>query len=233
MMRNMPSALCGRPLSRRGWLLSTACFFISSTAARADSVNTQTRNFHISVDGARCGTFRLTIATHPDGRDVVEGDAALELKYFLYTFRYASKGVETWLAGRLQHLDNEARYGGSKYEVSARRLGQDLVVQTNGTQRRVRGDVWVTSYWREPAAALVGQNVALLDADKGRTLTGKLERLGNEPIPMGGQNQPCTHYRLKGEVEVDLWYDAESRLVRQHSIESGHKTQIELADIAQ
>jgi hypothetical protein len=226
MLRLAP-ARCGRLL-----LLAAGCF-VAPVTARGDAASTETRQFHILVDGERCGTFRLTIASHPDGRDVVEGDAALELKYFLYTFRYASKGVETWHSGRLLQLENAARYGGSKYEVTARRQGQELVVQTNGAQRRVRGDVWVTSYWREPNAALVGQEIALLDADKGRTLTGKLQRLGKESIQVGGQGRECTHYRLQGEVDVDLWYDAQSRLVRQHAVESGHKTQIELAEIAQ
>ena len=91
----------------------------------------------------------------------------------------------------------------------------------------------MTSYSREPNVALVGQEIALLDADKGRTLTGKLRRLGKESIQVGGQGRECTHYRLQGEVDVDLWYDAQSRLVRQHAVESGHKTQIELAEIAQ
>ena len=48
----------------------------------------------------------MTIAKLADGRDVIEGDASLELKYFLYTFRYVSKGVETWYQGRLLQLDN-------------------------------------------------------------------------------------------------------------------------------
>jgi hypothetical protein len=218
---------------RGGLLLVAACWLAAPAGARADAVSTETRKFNISVDGERCGKFRLTIASHPDGREVVEGDAALELKYFLYTFRYASKGVETWHSGRLLQLDNASRYGGSKYAVTARRQGQELVVQANGEQRKVRGDVWVTSYWREPKSDLVGQNIALLDADKGRTLTGKLQRVGKESLQLGGQAQACTHYRLQGEVDVDLWYDAQSRLVRQNTVESGHKTQLELAEIAQ
>ncbi len=216
----------------RLWLLAS-CSWLAAASAGADAVSTETRQFHISVDGVRCGTFRLTIASHADGRDVVEGDAALELKYFLYTFRYASKGIETWHAGRLLQLDNAAHYGGSKYEVIVRRQGQELVVQTNGEQRKVRGDVWVTSYWREPNPALVGQEIVLLDADKGRTLTGKLQRIGKESIQRGGQIQECTHYRLQGDMEVDLWYDAQSRLVRQNAVESGHKTLIELAEIGE
>ncbi len=95
----------------------------------------------------------------------------------------------------------------------------------------MRGDVWVTSYWREPSPQAVGQEIALLDADKGRTLTGKLRYLGKERLPLAGQNQECVHYQLQGEVDVDLWYDRQQRLVKQHSVESGHKTMIELVEL--
>jgi hypothetical protein len=214
-------------------LLLAACALAVSRSSHADAVSSETRQFNISVDGERCGTFRLTIASHADGRHVVEGDASLELRYFLYTFRYTSKGVEVWQAGKLLQLDNAARYGGSKYQVNAKRQGPELLVQANGQKRKVPGDVWVTSYWREPETALVGRDIALLDADKGRTLSGKLLRVGKESVNLGGKKQQCTHYRLLGEVDVNLWYDAQSRLVRHQAVESGHNTQIELAEIAE
>ena len=144
-MQLLSAMLRSAPVRRGGWLFLLAGWMLVPARARAEATATETRQFHISVDGERCGTFRLTIASHPDGREVVEGDAALELKYFLYTFRYTSKGVETWHAGRLLQLDNESLYGRSKYEVAARRQGQELVVQTNGSQaqgaRRRLGDV--------------------------------------------------------------------------------------------
>ena len=92
-----------------GLAASIACLGLVARAepeSKIQTIQREIRQFHISVDGERCGTFRMTIAKLADGRDVIEGDASLELKYFLYTFRYVSKGVETWYQGRLLQLDN-------------------------------------------------------------------------------------------------------------------------------
>jgi hypothetical protein len=196
--------------------------------ARAESETVEVRNFQISVDGDRCGNLRMSIESRPDGRQVVLGDSSLELKYFLYTFRFSSQGNETWHAGKLEKLENAANYGSSRYQVSATGDGDELVVRADGQERKLPRNVWTTSYWHAPEDHLLGQTVSLLDSHKGRSLTAKLERVGEEPISLGDKDQPCSHYRLRGDVQVDLWYDATGRLVRQEAIESGHRTRLQL-----
>jgi Family of unknown function (DUF6134) len=187
------------------------------------------RDFRISVDGDRCGTSRMSIQRRPDGRHVVVGDSSLELKYFLYTFRFSSQDNEVWHDGRLEKLESAASYGGSQYKVSATGSTDSVVVKTDGKERKLPRHVWTTSYWHAPEDGLLGQTVPLLDPDKGRSLSAKLERVGEEPIAFGEKkDQPCVHYRLRGDVEVDLWYDAAGRLVRRDAVESGHKTRLEL-----
>ena len=101
--------------------------------------------------------------------------------------------------------------------VSATGAGDALVVRADGQERKLSRNVWTTSYWHAPEDHLLGQTVALLDSHKGRSLSAKLERVGEEPIARGGRDQTCCHYRLRGDVEVDLWYDAAGRLVRQEA----------------
>ena len=64
-------------------------FVVGPSEARAESETVEVRNFQISVDGDRCGKLRLSIESRPDGRQVVLGDSSLELRYFLYTFRFS------------------------------------------------------------------------------------------------------------------------------------------------
>jgi Family of unknown function (DUF6134) len=191
----------------------------------------EVRDFKISVDGDHCGTSRLSIEARPDGRHVVLGDSSLEVKYFLYTFRFSSQGNETWRAGQLERLESAASYGGSRYKVSATEDGEALVVRTDGKVRKLPRNVWTTSYWHAPEDQLLGKTVSLLDSDKGKSLSAKLERVGQEPLSLADKDRPCTHYRLRGDVEVDLWYDAGGRLVRRDAVESGHKTRLELTTI--
>src|SRR5207247_336142 len=57
------------------------------------------------------------------------------------------------------------------------------------------------------------------------------QRIGAEQLIVATQPVTATHYRIRGDVDVDLWYDDEGRLVRQTSLESGHRTLLELTKI--
>jgi len=48
---------------------------------------------------------------------------------------------------------------------------------------------------------------------------------------VAGQSVSAAHYRLVGDVKVDLWYDAQDRMLRQDSLEDGHRTVLELTRI--
>jgi hypothetical protein len=120
----------------------------------------------------------------------------------------------------------------------------------NGKAYAADPDVWVTSYWQIPERLADAANedrgtirrtsartpkgprtVLLLDSDQGKLLRGKLKSMGEETLTVAGRPQTCTHYRITGDVEVDVWYDASRRLVRQESVESGHKTLLELTGV--
>jgi hypothetical protein len=105
-------------------------------------------------------------------------------------------------------------------------------VRSEGKERKLPRNVWTTSYWHAPEDGLLGKTVSLLDSDKGQSMSAKLERVGQEPLSVGETKEgKYTHYRLRGDVEVDLWYDDAGRLVRRDAIESGHKTRLELTSI--
>jgi hypothetical protein len=92
-------------------------------------------------------------------------------------------------------------------------------------------DVWVSTYWRLPPARFRNQNVPLIDADTGKDLNATLRFVGMENTPVAGQSVQCAHWRITGGVQVDLWYDGYDRLVREESIEDGHKTLLELIQV--
>jgi hypothetical protein len=201
------------------------------SATEPEVASTEVRKFNISVDGDKCGTFLMTIQSQPDGRHTVSGDAALEMKYLVYKFRYTSKGTEVWNANKLERLESLAHYGGSKYQVTALSKGDEILVKANKKEHKLPANVWVTSYWREPQPDNDEQNVTLLDADKGHPLKAKLQRLGKRLVSVSGTERQCNHYRLSGEVDVQLWYDDQGRLARQETVASGHHTRLDLTEI--
>jgi hypothetical protein len=232
-----------------GWL-ALVLFCIASEltgAAEPRDGEGQTRELKVSVDGKPRGKCTITIQSRDDGADVMHISAALSFNYVVYEYRYSSVGTEVWKDGRLIELENTADFNGTKYVVTAGATKKGLRVTVDGKSSQAQPDVWVTSYWRLPehlaesdsgngvipaagsrTARKASVAVPLLDSDKGKKLRGELQRVGEEAVIVAGRKKACTHFKIAGDVEVDVWYDAQQRLVRQESVESGHKTVMEL-----
>lgn len=191
----------------------------------------QTRTFKVSVDGTERGAMTMLLSKHSDGTETMRGQIELNFNFIVYKYRYSSAGTEVWKSGRLVELANEADHNGDKYVVEAAAQQQELAVEVNGKSQSTAGDVWVTSYWSEPDPRKIGQQVSLLTTDKGQLLTGTLQRVGTEQVTVGDNSVNATRYQIRGEVEVDLWYDDEHRLIRQSARESGHRVLMELTEI--
>lgn len=226
--------------------------FAAATARAAEprDLEQETREFKISVDGKERGKCTMTIHSRDDGSEKMQIDAALNFDYVVYVYRYRSAGIEVWKDDRLVELENTADLGKTRYHLLAESTGKGLRLSVDGKKADFPADSWVTSYWRMPDRLAHGEAparsgvvpaagtkpagkgkaipVSLLDSDKGQKLHGELKFIGAEMISVAGKRRSCAHYRVSGEVQVDLWYDDARRLVRQEGVESGHKTLLEL-----
>ena len=198
---------------------------------RGDDAPRETRAFKILVDGKERGKLKMTVGRRDD-HEIMTSEAEVRVNYFVYNYVYTSRGTEIWKAGRLRKFNNTANYNGKHYAVQAVAKENGLAVKVNGQERVAHPDIWLTSFWRLPAAKFRNQSVPLMDADKGHDIQGKLKYVGMSPINVGGKMQKCAHYRVTGGIEADLWYDQQDRMVRQESVESGHSTTMELTDIS-
>jgi len=252
MTESNPSNVC--QIACRVFLVLCRALPTIATAAEPQTLERETRDFKISVDGKGRGKCKIEITSRDDGTERMHIDAALNFNYVVYEYRYSSVGTEIWKDGRLLRLENSANYNGTKYVVKASSSNDKLLVTVDDKTSNFEPDVWVTSYWRLPdrlvqpgAAAGKGvvpaggrrraQNgdtvpVVLLDSDKGQMLKGEVKRIGEEAITLAGKKTSCRHYRISGDVQVNVWYDSRQRLVRQEIVESGHKTVMELTRLA-
>jgi hypothetical protein len=210
------------------WLLAAGLALLAPAgAARADDA--ETRDFAVVVDGKRAGEAHMTIQRLDDGTVEVRCDTDVTVKIGPFrAYSYSYRGQEVWKAGRLVRLASTCNDDGKRFAVTADADGDRLRVRVNGQERLARGDVWLTSYWEQPGQARVDQAVPLLDADTGRDLAARLQLVGAQQMAVAGAAQDVNHYRLTGQVQVDLWYDAAGRLARQEWVEEGHRTRLEL-----
>lgn len=213
------------------WVASAFLFAGAALGAEPEVTAKHTREFRILVDGKHRGNQSMTFSRRSDGSEVMQGEAEVVINLVVYRYRYASNGTEIWKDGRLIELVNEADYNGDKYVIQGAAVQQDLHYEVNGETQKAPSDIWAASYWREPDAKRVGKKVRLLDSDKGNQLIATLEKLDPETIMLDSTPIKTNHYHMHGDVEVDVWYDKNGLIVRQESVESGHKTRLELVKV--
>jgi hypothetical protein len=222
----------------RAFVTVVVAMSLFSGSAQADSgvpqpIERQTRTYSISIDGTQRGSSKAEFRSG-NGIVWIQSESEIRINYLVYKYNYSSGGTEIWKSGRVAAFENTADYNGTSYTVKGASTPRGLQITTNGTQSLVSRDVWDTSYLLLPdrldrLAQGQAEKVVLLDSDKGRLLSGKIQLIGDETLAEG--QKPCTHYRISGDVEVDVWFDASRRLVRQVSHERGHKVRFELLSV--
>ncbi len=195
---------------------------------RVCAAEEERRVFSVSVDGRSAGSHQIVIQTKDDKSVTVTAQANVTVRVALITYKYTFRGSETWKEGKLRQLSTTTNDNGKRHSVSAEATKDGLAVKADGRDVQIRGAPWITTYWRLPPENQRGPNVGLLDADTGKFINAKLEKVGIEKIAIAGKAVECVHWKLTGGVVVDLWFDGADRMIRQESVEDGHRTVLEL-----
>jgi hypothetical protein len=198
-------------------------------AAEPEIVSTETRTYDILVDHKPSGQNTLTITRYSDGTETVAADAKVKVTWTVFTYVYEFQGKERWQQGQLEQLTSRAVDGGRRLSLSATRADGGFSIAKDNRKPAAGPDVQLTTnYWREPAQVPAGGALTVLDADNGKLYEVKVERIGKEELTVAGQQVPASGYRLKGKLDVELWFDSQGLLVRQVGVEDGHPTELRL-----
>jgi hypothetical protein len=213
------------------WLACTGLTLLIAGGTAVRAADSETREFAVLVDGKPAGSANMTIQRQDDGSTVVACDTNVMVRVLIKKYVYTCQTREVWKNSRLQQFASRCNDDGKQYQVSATAAADGVRVRVNGRERTVKPEVWLSSYWTLPDAKLRDQVVPVLDADNGRDMQVRIQNVGAAQIAVAGQMQNVQHYRLTGTVQVEVWYDASERLVRQSWVEDGHPTVLELTRI--
>jgi hypothetical protein len=202
-------------------------------SARAETPQVLTdelREFEVSVQDKSVGTNQIRITETDDGATAVALDVAVKCDFFVYVYRYELHGKETWQGDQLVAVDNRAVDNGTRLIVRAKVDGEGSRIDTGG-KAPAKGPVlqMTTNFWRSPPAK--NGPLSFIDVDKGTVVSATSEQLGAEQVIVGSEKVSCTHYRLRGDVNADLWFDGRGRLVRQRTVEMGLPTELRLVRV--
>lgn len=166
--------------------------------------------FEVRRNGTPIGSHRITFARR-DGALIVNAEFHIAITFLgLTVYRYTYESEEVWRDGCLRSVEARIDDDGKRWSIAAR--GQGGALSVSGPEGRFVIDraVFPTNHWN---ADVVRTNAVF------NTLTGRLnrvtiERVATETVPSGTGPRRATHYRFSGELETEIWYDADGRWVK-------------------
>lgn len=126
------------------------------------------------------------------------------------TWRYLHLGEEVWRDGWLDGLETETRLGEEVTTLSLHRRDDALYGIAAGQKISVSGYVITTSLWHRDTPF----TQVLLGHEDGRTKVINVAPLGRESVATPAGPVEARRYALTGEIERNLWYGPESRLLK-------------------
>ncbi len=118
--------------------------------------------------------------------------------------RYAHHNVEVWRNNRLDQLEATTDKNGTKLYVSAHRTDAGLSVVGSAAKPYIAPeDALPTTYWNKRLL-----NAPMIGTQDGMLVHPAVRDLGVDPVPVAaGGRIPATRYSLRGDLDLDLWYD--------------------------
>jgi hypothetical protein len=166
--------------------------------------------FDIFRNGEKTGTHSVDVTTQGDTTIArIAIDMAGRVGPFSYSYKH--RCTETWRADKLVALDcsDEERGKPMKRVRAALNAQGQLAVTANGVvSATVSNSALPSSWWRE---SLVRQS-QIINTRTGKLAPLRVQRIGDESVSgLSGDTTRATHYRLRGTVNADIWYDQQGR----------------------
>lgn len=161
--------------------------------------------FRLMRHGVRIGTH--TVNFRGDGEALTVQIAVDVLVRFgpIPFVHYTHRNQETWLHDRLVGIESRTDRNGTKMYVRASWNGSGLAVEGSGTRPYIAPpNALATTHWN--ARMLHGPMIGTQD---GMLIHPVVSLEPEERIRLAtGADVDVRHYRLSGDLDLELWYDA-------------------------
>jgi hypothetical protein len=176
--------------------------------ALADS---KTVTYTILKEGDPIGKETYVIDKDGDRTNVaLTVDSAVHILFL--DFKYHHTRTESWNGTALEKLSADTDDDGSKHhvEITAEETG-GFKVTTDGKAVTVPADSFPVVQWNK---AMVGHPVLIPVESDDTPYKAAFKDAGAATLTIGGQQVQTEHYVLSGDIDRDLWYDADGVLAK-------------------
>jgi hypothetical protein len=185
--------------------------------AEAADLADGTYSFKVIRAGDEIGAHIIN-ARHEGGDLILDISVAIKVKVaFITAYRYEQTRREVWRDGRLISFESDTNDDGTKAKTSGKLEGDMLLVEGPDGKQTLRPDILSNSWWN---AELVKQTEFLNTIDS-KVLKVTIEDAGEETVETAAGQVKAHRYVMTGDLERELWYDAEGRWVHMRLIGGG------------
>jgi Family of unknown function (DUF6134) len=205
----LPAKVCRMPCRDCLLLIAAALVgTVASTAALAGDAGEYT--FTVLKDGAPVGRHRVAF-DHEGNRIEIREETAIEVRFAmipLYTF--AHEGRQVWEDGRAVRIDATTNDNGEKFDITVRTNPDGYIRTVNGRVDRFDRSTAVLAFWNKDTL----EHNRFFSAVEDKTLDVSFQFVGQEKFTIAGEQLDVEHYRMTGDEERELWYDAAGHIAK-------------------
>lgn len=190
-------------LSRRGMMLGAAV--LAANPALAVVPPDRRLAFAVFRNGTKVGEHEMSFSG-PEGAVNVATDVTMTIKLGpVPVYRYRHRATERWEGGRFASLETTTDGNGKIEKVSARRTAGGVIIE--GDKGRIVGPAssLPLTHWNSDCFA-----GPMFNPQVGAMLKLTARRVGQETVKTAdGSSLQATRWSLRGESQIDDWYDAQ------------------------
>lgn len=177
-------------------------------AAQADHLLAY--DYTVMRDGEAIGTHRVTVS--PDGEDVkVEAETSLEVTLgplTLYAMEHLRR--EVWRDGELEEMTAYTDKNGDVYDIAITRGPEGYTRVINGRTDRFEPSMRLLALWHEDLFKFS----SFVSPMEDKTYKISIDFIGADKIDLINRSVDAFAYRMSGDTNRELWYDAEGHIIK-------------------
>ena len=187
---------------------AAAALLVIPLAGLADDAGEYT--FAILKDGTPVGVHRVAF-DRAGARIAIREATVIEVRLAMipvYSFEHEARQI--WENGRAVRIDATTNDNGEELEITVRPDGEGYIRTVNGRVDKFDGSTAVLAFWNKDTL----RHHAFFSAVEDKTLQASFEFAGKERITIAGAALEVEHYRMVGDEERELWYDAAGHIAK-------------------
>ena len=166
--------------------------------------------FTVLSDGNPVGRHRI-VFEHEGDRVEIREATEIEVSFAtipLYTFEHQAR--QLWRKGRAVWIDATTNDNGERFDITVRDSGRGYVRTVNGRVDRFDRSATVLALWNKDTF----EHAAYFSAVEDKILDVSFESAGTQTIVLAGRSIRTQRYRMVGDEEHELWFDAAGHLAK-------------------